>query len=179
MLQTLSLPSALVRSVAHVKGGTFMAIAACIVAASPSATFDDDTVAAWTGWDARIVQATRRAMRARGWLDDQDRLSGQAADLLLGVVTVDNSEEWFVKTCQYISERRGVRYKPTVSRRKDFLYLARKHGARKVYEVVRHRVNKFMTMTVEGKPMSQYARLETILRPSNFERYLSEYEDEQ
>lgn len=178
MVRHIIIDSTLVRALARERGGTYMAIAAALTAALPGHYYDKGAIGLWTGWDDAVVDRVRTLMRERGWLDQRDQLCGLPAELLTGQGSSSDDEDYFVKSCQYIAERRGIRYLPTPSRRKDFMAMARKHGARTVYEVVRHRVNRFMTATAGSKSMAQYARLETILRPSNFEKYLSEYEDE-
>lgn len=178
MKQYAAIPSELVRAAAHHRGSAYLAVAAAVVAMTPSHSYDAQAVKAWTGWDDSITEKVRRAMRQCGWLDDHMRLSGQAEAILLSPKAVDDTEKMFAEACAYIAERRGVRYKPTRYRRILFEDMAKKYGAATVLAVVKFKVDDFMSMVVSGKHMGQYAKLETILRTSNFERYLSEYEDQ-
>jgi len=177
MLQVAVIPSALLRTLGNERGGAYMAVAAAIVAASPGAMFDATAIEAWTGWSPTTVRAVERMLRQRGWLDDKGHLCGPPADMLLARHAANDVDAFFVKACQYITDKRGTRYRPTENRRRLFAGAAAKYGAEYVYEVVRHRVDVFMRMRVGDKSMAQYACLETILRPSNFEKYKDEYED--
>ncbi|RME66069.1 MAG: hypothetical protein D6790_00825 [Caldilineae bacterium] len=176
MLQMVPVHSALMRSVSSVRGGAAMVVAASIVAASPSATFDEHIIEQWTGWSPTAIRSLRKMMVDHGWLDAHGRLAGMAAQLLIEQEPVNEAEQLFVQACRYIASFKGT-YKPTEPRRQMFMHMARKHGAKYVYNVVVHQVKKFVNMTINGKSMAKYATLETILRPSNFEKYRSAYED--
>ncbi|RMF61745.1 MAG: hypothetical protein D6746_05125 [Bacteroidetes bacterium] len=178
MINVLPVHQALVRRIGKKRGGMWMAVAASFTAMSPAHRFDEDAFAAWCGVDTKVAAQLKRMMRDEGWLDNDSRLAGFAAEVLIGAGHDDEADKLFVKLCSEISNMRGVRYQPTPSRRVLFMERAKEHGSKTVYDVCIWKAKAFMkTILKDGRSMAKYARIETLCNKTNFDKYFDQYLD--
>lgn len=178
MINIIPIHQSLVKRMSKKRGGMWMVLAASFTAMAPAHRFDEEAFAAWCGVDTKVGTQLKRMLREEGWLDNDGRLAGFAADVLLGSTHDDESDELFVKLCAEISDMRGVRYQPTPSRRVLFMERAKEHGGKLTYEVCVWKAKMFMTTIMgDGRSMAKYARIETLCNKTNFEKYLNQYID--